>query len=638
MENIINNNELNNIIKDENELNDEKTNYIIKNNKLILNTSISIDKISKYLEYFNGYVNFKNDNIQSDEILYMLFKIKNKDNLENMIKFFDYYLVKEEYIIDYLNIKNPFDILKEYNKFKDYLHVVKILESVLIKYLENLTLLKMLELTLNYNLKFYIPILNKKLNKIDKDISIYYKNELEKRILNVNLNKDDIILDIELYNNFQIISLLYFNIKWVIHNEEYKDVLNILLENKIIASIYIFKNIENENRLNKIFNIYKNNADLLLEVYEKSVKEYIELNNYNYNNIYSDDLEYYEEDDDEDMRNYDLLYINALLDLIKNDIFKIEILNMYINKDYYFNINFSDFINYIMNDNKVSDEIIKKIILIKTQYNNLLFDSYININLINRQTIKSFVIDEYEKENLILIKNENIIKEFLKFYNIDINQINFIYNFNFYTFADINMIYFEDDDEIKFKYISLILSNKLILNNLNIEKFLNYLLPNGLTIIRFLGNILHNILNKFKSDINNANLKYILTTKKTRDNINLFDKDIIFISDKVSIDNYSLILDEKYLIYLLDHFIENYFDISKDNDFEKKFSKHIFDLSLYAIRYQYCELLKNIFKYKNRIKLNMKVKDKNNVSFLIDFAYTKKLIEIFYDNFENPYN
>lgn len=590
------------------------TNIIIKDNRLILNSSININELNNYLDHFKDYKKNKNINFQSDELLYILYKIKTGDSLEKMIKFFEYYHANKSFILHYLSSIDLLELIEIYNNIKDCSYVIKEVESIIIDKLNKYNINEIIKLVIQYNIKFYILYLNLQIDFEFDDVTIYkykfYINSLKNLAKSKNISKDNIIFDINLYNNIKLMTKAYCEI----FSEEYDfetDTFKILLENRIIANIYLYNNMKNKSKLKPLFDIYKNDKIYyLLDIYVECIALYLKDNGE--------------------------MYAYMLSDLIKNDIFKIEVLNHYIN-GHYFPITYLDFINYIINDNNISEDIIKKIILIKSPYINLLDYLYYKINLINRKNIASFIKNKYNSESIKSKSNCAIIQKFLKDINYDNSKIPDLNNSNNIYGMLNNLIDSKIEKTTIVKIIYFVLSKKLNLDNLNVEKAINHIML-YVDTISLLEIIVHNIKENFIQDFKDSNLYYILKMKKTKNNIHIFDKEISFISDNVS-KCFGFVVDENLIIYILKNFIdyENKIKYIK-YDVYCNIKDFILKIVMYAIRYKYYKLLECIFKYNPKlIYVKRSFSILNNEYFLIDFAYTKKSIEMIYNYMKNPY-
>lgn len=356
----------------------------IENDKLILDVSIDIDLFSKH---FNKKEIITNNLTPSIELLHTISMIKNRNNLINIIKLFDYYLIKEEFAKDFFKSKDIIYNIKLYYDIDDCFHVQKYLKNIIIDSLNNLNFENKLNIIIKYNVQFYISTLNKYLENITCTTNIinYYVNILYNIIKNKKLHKDHIILDINLYYNYNVLCKIY---NLIYNKPYYKDILNLFIENKKFIIIEIISNLDNYYDFKYIYSLYKNEFKNLLYLY----KEYID--NYNKYKIKTKKT------------TFKYLNINnGLLAFIIKDFFKSEILNEYIN-GYYFNINVIDFINSVIYDDNISEYIVQQIILTKTPHNILLLDLYQffkNTIYDNDNTryknVKSFVYEEYKKLN-----------------------------------------------------------------------------------------------------------------------------------------------------------------------------------------------------------------------------------------------
>lgn len=566
-------------------------NCVIKDGALTLNVSVDINKFTEYFEYFKGYNNFTNNSIiPSKELLQMMIIVKYGENdLIDIFKFFDYYLINKEFIIKFIEYLNINKILESYNYIYDCLYLKDILNEVVFKYLKGLSLNVQLNKVIEYDLYFHIPYINKKLLNYDVNnkVAKNYVNKFIEIISHRKLNDNHIILKICLYNKNYIIYNIYNKLKLKFKKIKYihDKYLNILLKNKTFAIIYIFDNMDDKYKFEYIYEIYKNNSGII----------------FNNLNIYYNDFNYY------------------LSIFIKINFFKIEILKRYLN-GIYFNINPLDVVDYLIRDKRLSEEFIKKIILMETPYNlllnlfNIFNINYNNDNSIKYQNIKNFVNVEYRIKYEYTIKNN----EYLEYYFNNKNGYN-CYSFinkyhNLYSY--LNYILNESD---RYDYICIVLSKKIIYRSLNVTSFLNYYL-NINNIIDFINKITINIEKNFIKDINESNLNYILTTEKVDKNLNRFDN-IIFKIDNNK-NEFGFILDEdviKFIVFKLQFFNFHYSNLSK----------LLFDLSVYSIRYNYYDALEEILNYVINIIKYLSFHNENNKKYtLINYAYSRKIINI----------
>lgn len=318
------------------DIENEQIECTIKDNQLIF--SINYNKFSKYLQYFKDIENIDSDDVNNiSHILYFISIMNSNNKLYNILKSFDYYLGKEEFIIDYLDSIKISKLFKVYNELNDLPYIQNILKKYFndkffnIKYSRN-DLKSKFEICIKYNLKTinfctdllnnlnYTPLLQKKLE------NIYLKqtcNLIKKDLL----CDDHIIFNIQFFEKFiyEIYKFIFDDDVLKIKNDNYINSFKIIIKNNLqFTIIYILKNINNKYYFDYIFDIYKNNINDILA---------------NINN-------------------------NYYIDFIRNDICKNQIIQYYINCKKT-TIDCYDIIEFLIKDEKISIQNIKDLITLK---------------------------------------------------------------------------------------------------------------------------------------------------------------------------------------------------------------------------------------------------------------------------------
>lgn len=297
----------------------------------------------------------------------------------------DYDLKKCESIINTLNIcKIDDDYIKSQLKIIDIDIILNICQNSYNHIKINNILIKII--------KDYIDSLDlkEKLNFIIKN-NIYYDNnklynieykEFENTLLecliylidNNKLYEKHVIFDFNIILN-NIVYDIYIKYFCAIskYNKYIDSFKTLIKENAKFTSIYIYHNIKNKLFFDYIYETYENNIGDILD---------------NFSSL-------------------------QLLSLIKSDIFKVEIINRCINNIQHFDIDYIFIINDLINDNKISESLIRKYIL------------YIyNINIYEYNNMSNFII-LYDKHKYFNINLDCIEK----YYNI----ITLIKEFNIYS-------------------------------------------------------------------------------------------------------------------------------------------------------------------------------------------------------------
>lgn len=387
--------------------------------KININLNININNISNYLEYFNGYKNFKFNDLESSFELLTIINIINKNDFKDNLKLLNSNLIKDKIAINYLNSINILDILNNYNdSIIQNNSKINIINDIITKYLYNLELKNIFNYVIKYNLKFYIPILNKKIKRNYNECLKYFLIELNNLINNNKLDYNNIILDIYYYNDEKTINTFYKDIydKLNIDNyKEYEFIFKILLNNKLLVVNHIILNLFKNNRyyFDYIYEKYENDFIYLLDMCkENSIKYYKNYISYINNDNYNDYIDYFDyngfqyhiiyeyniQDEEEYIK--DFLIGDILKVFIIKNVFKEKVLINYINNNKRFKITALNFVDHLINDPNIPLNILTKIIKLNHV---LLFDLIeffknieYNIEYNNRYNcIKSFVYNEY---------------------------------------------------------------------------------------------------------------------------------------------------------------------------------------------------------------------------------------------------
>lgn len=236
-------------------------------------------------------------------------------------------------------------LIKLYNNLENYINIKNIIEKRIYDYIHELDITLKLYIIIYYDIKFininyYINHI--KNEKVLNNLKKYYLMYMCKLIYYNRINENHVIFDISLLKDekiFKKITDYYIN----------KEIFDtILLKNIYFVSVYLYYNLSNKYKFDYIYYIHKNNISKILDICK-----------------------------------------NNLLLFIKYDVFKIDILNRYIANDECLYMNAKDFIDYLVNDDKIPLSKLKILIL---QNNHLLLDlfNYFSINIKSTYLYKSF--------------------------------------------------------------------------------------------------------------------------------------------------------------------------------------------------------------------------------------------------------
>ncbi len=350
------------------------------------------------------------------------------------------------------------------------------------------------------------------------------------------------------------------------------------------------------------------------------------------------------------------LNINNIINLLKNNGFETNYININKNK------------NYIIKKNILHKIYLLKWICIKIKYKNKIYKKYIkyikeNIEnkyiLINKKDIKNnyFFLKkkQYHKKYIfILYKEKNTLKENIKYLNkINLLEINIPYNKincnNIYSICKEISILINKNIYLNIKKKKKIYKSKIIIKNKNLDKnIINY----KYIIINNIKNINKKIYTNYKNKLNLLNIKinnnikdiinYILIESGQKiiyldlDKIikyNKINNEIINIKEKFlikkNIEKYYITQNTKNLIIISPLYEYKY--IIKNNNCNNKINKYISN-SYNNIQNIFLQKTAEIIKKKykgniNKINIiyNFKKKKKTKI-ILIKYKYIKKKI------------